>query len=75
MPFGNQVLLLFGLLVFLFLIKGTFNFSGANDAAYAQMYGDEFIRTLKLDREALYTSDVLRSMLFVGLTFWFCFFS
>jgi hypothetical protein len=59
----------FGLLVVLFLIKGTFNFSGANDAAYAQMYGDEFIRTIKLDRESLYTSDVLRSMLFVGLTF------
>ncbi len=59
----------FGLLVVLFLIKGMFNFSGANDAAYAQAYGDEFIRTLKLDREALYTSDVLRSMLFVGLTF------
>ena len=59
----------FGLLVVLFLIKGTFNFSSANDAMYAQAYGDEFIRTLKLDREALYTSDVLRSMLFVGLTF------
>ena len=59
----------FGLLVVLFLIKGMFNFSGANDAMYAQAYGDEFIRTLKLDREALYTSDVLRSMLFVGLTF------
>lgn len=59
----------FGLLVVLFLIKGMFNFSGANDAAYAQAYGDEFIRTLKIDREALYTSDVLRSMLFVGLTF------
>ncbi|WP_445716626.1 YfhO family protein [Flavobacterium sp.] len=59
----------FGLLLVLFLIKGMFNFSGANDAVYAQMYGDEFIRTLKIDREALYTSDVLRSMLFVGLTF------
>ncbi|RAK20653.1 membrane protein YfhO [Flavobacterium aquaticum] len=59
----------FGLLVVLFLIKETFNFSSANDAMYAQAYGDEFIRTLKLDREALYTSDVLRSMLFVGLTF------
>ncbi len=59
----------FGLLVVLFLIKGSFNFSSANDAMYAQAYGDEFIRTLKLDREALYTSDVLRSMLFVGLTF------
>lgn len=59
----------FGLLVVLFLIKGMFNFSSANDAMYAQAYGDEFIRTLKLDRETLYTSDVLRSMLFVGLTF------
>lgn len=59
----------FGLLVVLFLIKGMFNFSGVNDAMYAQAYGDEFIRTLKIDREALYTSDVLRSMLFVGLTF------
>ena len=59
----------FGLLVVLFLIKGMFNFSSANDTMYAQAYGDEFIRTLKMDREALYTSDVLRSMLFVGLTF------
>lgn len=59
----------FGLLVMLFLIKGMFNFSSANDTMYAQAYGDEFIRTLKMDREALYTSDVLRSMLFVGLTF------
>jgi hypothetical protein len=59
----------FGLLVVLFLIKGMFNFSAANDAMYAQAYGDDFIRTLKIDRAALYTSDVLRSMLFVGLTF------
>ena len=51
------------------MIKGLFNFSSANDALYAKAYGEEFIRTLKLDREALYTSDVLRSMLFVGLTF------
>jgi hypothetical protein len=58
-----------GLLVVLFLIKGMFNFSAANDAMYAQAYGDDFIRTLKIDRAALYTSDVLRSMLFVGLTF------
>ena len=46
-----------------------FAFSSANDAMYAQAYGDDFIRTLKIDRAALYTSDVLRSMLFVGLTF------
>ena len=59
----------FGLLIGLFLIKGLFNFSSANDSMYAQAYGPEFIRTLKLDREALYTSDVLRSMLFVALTF------
>lgn len=59
----------FGLLIGLFLIKGLFNFSSANDSMYAQAYGTEFIRTLKLDREALYTSDVLRSMLFVALTF------
>jgi len=59
----------FGLLVILFLIKGMFAFSSANDAMYAQAYGDDFIRTLKIDRAALYTSDVLRSMLFVGLTF------
>ena len=59
----------FGLLIGLFLIKGLFNFSSANDSMYAQAYGPEFIRTLKLDREALYTSDVLRSMLFVALAF------
>ena len=59
----------FGFLIGLFLIKGLFNFSSANDSMYAQAYGPEFIRTLKLDREALYTSDVLRSMLFVALAF------
>jgi len=58
----------FGIFISLLLLKGVFNFSGANDAMYAQAYGEEFIRTLKLDRANLYTNDILRSLFFVGLT-------
>ncbi|MEZ4854538.1 YfhO family protein [Flavobacterium sp.] len=58
-----------GILVFLFLIKGFFDFSGGNDAYYSQAYGMEFMQALRDDRAAMYTSDVLRSMGF-ALVVW-----
>jgi hypothetical protein len=59
----------FGILVFLFLLKGTFDFSGASDSYYAQAYGPEFMNALKEDRMSLYSSDVLRGMGFVAVVF------
>jgi hypothetical protein len=61
--------IVFGLLIGLFLLKGTFDFSGGNDDYYAQSYGPEFIRALSEDRMSLYTKDVLRSMGYVICAF------
>ncbi|WP_298476236.1 YfhO family protein [uncultured Maribacter sp.] len=56
-----------GLLIALLLFKGMFNFSGSDDAFIKQNYGDELMSLIQLDREAVYTSDTLRSLLFVVL--------
>ena len=67
----------FGLLVFLFLIKGLFDFSGTVDGRLMQMFGqlddptfgDEFLDALKADRKALYTADLLRSGFLIVVAF------
>ena len=59
----------FGILVFLFLLKGTFDFSGASDSYYVQAYGPEFMNALKEDRMSLYSADVIRGMGFVAVVF------
>ena len=58
-----------GVIVFLFISKFLFNFSGSIDGRLQQMFaqvGDptfsnEFIDALKADRKNMYTADVLRS--------------
>ncbi|RKR13322.1 hypothetical protein CLV91_2039 [Maribacter vaceletii] len=55
------------ILIGLLLFKGMFNFSGSDDAFIKQNYGDELMALIKLDREAVYTNDTLRSLLFVAL--------
>lgn len=55
-----------GVLVFLFFIKGTLSFSGLNDDYYRNAYGEigpGFIRALIEERKAMYTSDLIRSLL------------
>ena len=59
----------FGLLVLLFVLKGMFDFAGGNDGYFNEVYGPEFMRALREDRMAMYTSDVLRSMGFVVAVF------
>jgi len=54
-----------GILGILFLIKGSFNFSGASDGYYLQSYGPQFVDALKSDRKTLYTADLLRSGFFI----------
>ncbi len=56
------------ILIGLLLCKGMFSFSGSDDAFIEQNYGNELMSLIKLDREAVYTNDVLRSLLFVLLS-------
>ncbi|MEM8520845.1 YfhO family protein [Flavobacterium sp. PL12] len=57
-----------GIIVILFLSKSMFSFSSANDGAYEQSYGPEFVNALKLDRMSLYSADLLRSGFFMLVT-------
>lgn len=54
-----------GILIFLFLIKGTFSFTCSNDAYLLSNYGPDFIDALKEDRKSLFAADLLRSGFFI----------
>lgn len=54
-----------GLIALLFVSKGMFSFTGGNDQMYAKSMGPEFLNALKEDREAMYSSDLLRSGLLI----------
>ena len=63
-----------GLVVFIFVLMGVFDFSGANDDRYRQYFGDAVLEVLKSDRKAVYVNDTLRSLIYVLLaagTLWF----
>ena len=51
----------FGIIVGLFLLKGSFSFAGANDSYFRESYGPAFVDSLKADRMTLYSADLLRS--------------
>jgi hypothetical protein len=57
-----------GLGVVIFLMKGFFDFDGLRDETYRGYFGDELMTMIKRDREAVYVSDTLRSLIFVLLT-------
>jgi Bacterial membrane protein YfhO len=71
-----------GLIVFLFIIKGFFNFSASVDGQLLKMFsqqtedpsfGAQFMRALKADRKDMYVSDLMRSgflVLFVAGLLW-----
>ena len=56
-----------GLGILLFLSKSLFYFEGGSDPTIAKYYGDEVLTMIRLDREAVYVNDILRSLLFVFL--------
>ncbi|MDC6385610.1 hypothetical protein D2V93_09595 [Flagellimonas taeanensis] len=60
-------IVILGLVVFLFLLMGIFDFSGANDDRYRQYFGDAVLEILKSDRKAVYVADTLRSLIYVVL--------
>ena len=59
--------ILLGVGAALFLLKSTFSFTGLNDATYLRYYGEEIMTMIRRDRETVYTSDLIRSMIFVLL--------
>lgn len=64
-----------GVLVLLLLLKSMFKFEGGYDQmlyenlskGYGMELADQILKALKVDRQSLYTSDVLRSILFISL--------
>lgn len=66
-----------GIIIGLFLIRGSFDFEGQLDRQLLQMFsqsedksfGVNFIEALKQDRKSLYAADLLRSGFFVVLVF------
>ncbi|RTE51819.1 hypothetical protein EHW67_16555 [Arenibacter aquaticus] len=62
------VFITLGIGVLLFLIKGFFDFVGQNDETYRQYYGDDIVSLIVADRKAVYNSDLIRSMVYIGLT-------
>ncbi len=58
----------FGLGILLFVFKGTFNFIGPGDDRLRMTGLEELPEMLRLDRKAVYTSDLLRSLVYVLLT-------
>lgn len=57
------VLILGGLGVLLYFMQGTFDFMSASDAIYRQYYGNELVNAIVADREAIFQSDSIRSVL------------
>ncbi|MBA4743836.1 MAG: YfhO family protein [Muricauda sp.] len=56
-----------GLGIFIFLLKGFFDFEGMRDETYRGYFGDELMTMIQRDREAVYVSDTIRSLIYVAL--------
>ncbi len=56
------------LLIFLLFKSILFDFEGANDAMYSQQFGMDFMKALEEDRKSIFTTDVIRSLIFVLLS-------
>lgn len=56
-----------GLIVVLFLAKGFFDFTGLSDATYQQYFGDEVLAMIRADRESVYISDLIRTLVYLLL--------
>ncbi len=57
-----------GLGVALLIFKGMFDFVGLSDEAFKRYYPEEFMTMIMRDREAVYTSDTIRSLIYVLLS-------
>lgn len=66
---------LIGVLLLLFVFKGSFDFTGTRDAMFMQSYGPDFVDALQADRMTMYSADLLRSAFFIIVAFGFLWFS
>ncbi|MCG2461372.1 YfhO family protein [Flavobacteriaceae bacterium F89] len=62
-----SLLIVAGLCVALFVFKGMFSFTAQSDETYRKYFGDQVITMIRLDREAVYTHDIFRSLIYVLL--------
>ena len=58
-----------GILVSLFLFKGSFDFTGGSDGYFSEAYGADFVRVLKEDRASLFVNDILRALGYLSVVF------
>ncbi|CEN43541.1 conserved membrane hypothetical protein [Capnocytophaga canis] len=70
-PLLYTVCITFGIVILLLLSKGLFDFKGVSDTLYEQYYGREVVAMIQEDRQSMYTSDLLRSTIFMLLTILF----
>ncbi|MEM8848124.1 MAG: YfhO family protein [Bacteroidota bacterium] len=56
-----------GLVVTIFLLMGFFDFTGVRDETFRSYFGDELVSMIQRDREAVYISDTIRSLIYVLL--------
>ncbi|MEW2921958.1 YfhO family protein [Muricauda sp. ANG21] len=56
-----------GLAAFIFILKAFFDFDGMRDEIYRGYFGDELMTMIQRDREAVYVSDTIRSLIYVTL--------
>ncbi|NQY29195.1 MAG: YfhO family protein [Flavobacteriaceae bacterium] len=58
-----------GLAIGFYLLKGTlFDFVGNRDGMLRESYGPDFLKLIKEQRESIFTTDVLRTLIFVLLS-------
>jgi len=56
-----------GIGAILFLMKGAFSFESFSDETLKRYYGDEILSLIQLDRKAVYTNDLFRTLIFIAL--------
>ena len=57
-----------GIALAFLVFRGLFSFSGTGDGMLLQQLGPDFVRALKEDRKAMFTSDTIRSLVLVLLS-------
>lgn len=59
--------IMMGVGAILLLAKGALDFVGLNDETFRRYYGDDIVALIQADRKAVYSADIIRSMIYIGL--------
>jgi len=63
----RTIIIVGGFLIALLLLKGSFSFYGGSDNYLKQFYGQELINQIVEDRKRIYTNDIIRGLIIIGL--------